>query len=48
MLKLKGYDGVIIIEHEDALMSVQEGFEKAVAYLRSVLIREQAGQAWWF
>jgi sugar phosphate isomerase/epimerase len=48
MLKLKGYDGVISIEHEDALMSVQEGFEKAVAYLRSVLIREQAGQAWWF
>jgi hypothetical protein len=29
-------------------MSVQEGFEKAVAYLRSVLIREKAGQAWWF
>ncbi len=48
MLKLKGYDGVISIEHEDSLMSVQEGFEKAVAYLRSVLIREQAGQAWWF
>jgi hypothetical protein len=27
---------------------VQEGFEKAVAYLRSVLVREQSGQAWWF
>jgi len=32
MLRLKGYDGVISIEHEDAYMSVQEGFEKAVAY----------------
>jgi hypothetical protein len=29
-------------------MSVQEGFSKAVAYLRNVLIREPAGQAWWF
>ncbi len=48
MLKLKGYDGVISIEHEDAYMSVQEGFEKAVAYLRSILIKEKAGQAWWF
>ena len=48
MLKQKGYDGVISIEHEDSLMSVQEGFEKAVAYLRSVIIKEQAGAAWWF
>ncbi len=48
MLRTKGYDGVISIEHEDSLMSVQEGFEKAVSYLRGVLIRENAGQAWWF
>jgi len=48
MLKMKGYDGVISIEHEDSYMSVQEGFEKAVAYLRSVLIKEKAGGAWWF
>ena len=48
MLRIKGYDGVISIEHEDSTMSVQEGFEKAVAYLRSVLIKEKAGQAWWF
>ncbi len=48
MLKMKGYDGVISIEHEDCMMSVQEGFEKAVAYLRGVLIKESAGEAWWF
>jgi hypothetical protein len=30
------------------MMSVQEGFEKAVAYLRSVLIKEKPGEAWWF
>jgi sugar phosphate isomerase/epimerase len=45
---MKGYDGVISIEHEDSYMSVQEGFEKAVAYLRGVLIKEKTGQAWWF
>lgn len=48
MLRAKGYDGVISIEHEDSYMSVQEGFEKAVAYLRGVMIREPAGGAWWF
>ena len=48
MLKRYGYDGVISIEHEDPLMSVNEGFEKAVEYLRSVLIKESAGKSWWF
>jgi sugar phosphate isomerase/epimerase len=48
MLRMKGYDGVISIEHEDSYMSVQEGFEKAVAYLRNVMITQGAGQAWWF
>jgi sugar phosphate isomerase/epimerase len=48
MLRTKGYDGVISIEHEDSLMSIQEGFEKAVAYLKHVMIREPAGDAWWF
>ncbi len=48
MLRMKGYDGVISIEHEDCMMSVQEGFEKAVAYLKTVLIKEKPGDAWWF
>lgn len=48
MLRSRGYDHVLSIEHEDSYCSVQEGFEKAVTYLRSVLIREPAGQAWWF
>ena len=48
MLRTKGYDGVISIEHEDSLMSVKEGFEKAVTYLRGVLIAEKPGAAWWF
>jgi sugar phosphate isomerase/epimerase len=48
MLRSKGYDWVLSIEHEDSHLSVQEGFAKAVAYLRGVLIREPAGQPWWF
>src|SRR5215510_15317745 len=48
MLRCKGYDHVLSIEHEDSYMSLQEGFGKAVEYLRGVLIREPVGQAWWF
>lgn len=46
-LKRYGYDGVLSIEHEDSLMSVKEGFEKAVAYLSNVIIEENPGKAWW-
>ena len=48
MLRTYGYDGVLSIEHEDSLMSVQEGFEKAVEYLKGVIVKEKAGAAWWF
>ena len=48
MLRVKGYDGALSIEHEDSYMSGQEGFSKAVDYLRGVLIREAPAQAWWF
>ncbi len=48
MLRTHGYDGVISIEHEDSLMSMNEGFEKAVLYLQRVLFTEKMGQAWWF
>lgn len=46
-LRLAGYDGAISIEHEDSLMSVNEGFTKAVEFLKDVVIREQRGQVWW-
>jgi sugar phosphate isomerase/epimerase len=48
VLRTHGYDGVLSIEHEDSLMSTSEGFEKAVAYLKNMLLREKTGQAWWF
>jgi sugar phosphate isomerase/epimerase len=46
-LRMVGYDGAISIEHEDGLMSVGEGFQKAVELLRSIIIREQPGAMWW-
>jgi sugar phosphate isomerase/epimerase len=46
-LKLVGYDSVLSIEHEDSLMSVNEGFQKAVAFLKQVVISEKAGEMWW-
>ena len=46
-LKLTGYDGAISIEHEDALMSPTEGLEKAVAFLKEVLIYQSSGEMWW-
>jgi len=48
MLRMVGYDGAISIEHEDSLMSVKEGLEKAVSFLQSLVIEEQPGAAWWF
>ncbi|MBP3360482.1 MAG: sugar phosphate isomerase/epimerase [Clostridia bacterium] len=46
-LKAVGYDGAISIEHEDALMSPKEGLEKAISFLKNVLIYENAGEMWW-
>ncbi len=48
MLRLYGYDGVLSIEHEDSLMSLNEGFEKGVEFLRGIILRQPVGQAWWF
>ena len=39
-LRLVGYDKVMSIEHEDSLMSIDEGLEKAVAFLKDVIIFE--------
>ena len=46
-LQLIGYDRSVSIEHEDALMSVQQGLEKAIAFLKDVMITEQPTAAWW-
>jgi sugar phosphate isomerase/epimerase len=46
-LRLVGYDYVISIEHEDALMSPQEGLAKGVALLKDVVVSEPPGKMFW-
>lgn len=46
-LRTYGYDYVVSIEHEDPLMSIDEGFSRAVTNLKSVLINEQPADMWW-
>jgi sugar phosphate isomerase/epimerase len=45
--RLIGYDYVVSIEHEDALMSGDEGLSKAVATLKEAIIVEQPGEMFW-
>jgi sugar phosphate isomerase/epimerase len=46
-LRMFGYDKVLSIEHEDSLLSAEEGLTKAVQFLRDVVITEAPGKAWW-
>ena len=46
-LRLAGYDGALSIEHEDSLLSINEGFTKAVQFLREHVVTERPGEAWW-
>ena len=46
-LRLIGYDGAVSIEHEDGLMSVKEGLEKAITFMQDVIITEQPAAMWW-
>jgi sugar phosphate isomerase/epimerase len=46
-LRMFAYDNVLSIEHEDSLLSAEEGLTKAAAFLNDLVIREQPGTAWW-
>ncbi|MCL5019664.1 MAG: sugar phosphate isomerase/epimerase [Patescibacteria group bacterium] len=46
-LRMTGYDYVLSIEHEDSLMSVNEGLKKAITFLKQVLTFEETGSMWW-
>lgn len=39
-LRLCGYDRVLSIEHEDSVMTIDEGLRKAVTFLRDIIIEE--------
>ena len=46
-LRTVNYDGPLSIEHEDALMSPREGLEKAVRFLREIIIEQPTSEAYW-
>ena len=46
-LRLYGYDYVLSIEHEDPLMSIDEGFSRAVTNLKSIMIHDKPTDMWW-
>jgi sugar phosphate isomerase/epimerase len=46
-LRMFGYDDVLSIEHEDSLISAEEGLSRAAAFLSGIVPREKVGAAWW-
>ncbi len=46
-LRMIGYDWVLSIEHEDPLMSVNEGLNKTIDFLNMVMLHEEVGKMWW-
>jgi sugar phosphate isomerase/epimerase len=42
-----GYDHAISIEHEDGMMSFEEGIAKGMAALRECVTIESPGQMFW-
>lgn len=45
-LRLVGYDYVLSMEHEDSLMSLKEGLEKGVSFLRELVLTDERGKPW--
>jgi sugar phosphate isomerase/epimerase len=46
-LRMFGYDYVLSIEHEDSLLSPEEGLTKAIHFLDAIIIKETPAAAWW-
>ncbi len=46
-LQMVGYDDVLSIEHEDSLMSIDEGLSKAASLLNQIVIKERLKEMWW-
>jgi hypothetical protein len=43
---LVGYDYVLSMEHEDSLMSLREGLEKGVGFLRELILTDERDKPW--
>jgi len=46
-LRMTGYDGALSIEHEDSLMTIREGLEKAIHFLQGIVLQEPKGAVTW-
>jgi sugar phosphate isomerase/epimerase len=46
-LRTVDYDYVMSIEHEDALLSIDEGLSKAIQFLNGLLFKEERTAMWW-
>src|SRR5580765_4972710 len=46
-LRMFGYDYVLSIEHEDSLLSAEEGLTRAASFLHQIVPREKPRAAWW-
>ena len=46
-LRMVGYDSVMSIEHEDSLMTSNEGLQKAITFLKEVMVFEEKGGMFW-
>jgi sugar phosphate isomerase/epimerase len=46
-LRLVNYDYVLAVEHEDAVMSREDGVVKALNYLKPLIIHEPFTEKWW-
>lgn len=47
-LRTVGYDGYLSIEHEDSLMTQTEGLDKAIEFMKNVIIRAPRTNALWW
>ncbi len=46
-LAAEDYDYVLSYEHEDPIMSPEDGCEKAIQFLRPLIIKKRLAQPWW-
>ena len=46
-LRMFGYDSVLSIEHEDSLLSPEEGLSRAAAFLNQIVMKQPPAAAWW-
>ncbi len=47
-LRLVGYDYYMSIEHEDSLMTQEEGLEKAIAFMQKIMMKQPKNREMWW